>query len=100
MQPDQKYCITLRDASLLTCAICGQGLHNSCVLSQLKTPEADQAYFTLAQVQALINPCHLLGIHYLCGACESNAIPAKDAGPLKKRMTAAFQATVDKDKAE
>ncbi len=95
---NKKYCIGLEDTPLLTCAICGQGSHNCCVLNQLKIAEEDHASFTPAEAEALINPFNMPGIHYLCGACEANTIPAKDTGLLKKKLTTNTHSAVEDDK--
>ena len=90
-----RYCVKLGDTPLLTCEICGQGSHDTCVLQQLKIPQDDWKEVQADQIKAMCNPHNMPGIHYLCGACKLATIPAKDTGMMKKKPNAPQEAPAE-----
>ena len=80
---DTEYCVGLNDSPLLECEICGQGSHNTCILSQFEIQ--DELNFGPLDALNKLNPFRLPGIHYLCGACEESTIPKKESGLLKRK---------------
>jgi hypothetical protein len=94
------YCLKLGDMALLVCQICGQGSHNTCVLTQLKVPEDNWDAITPDQITTMCNPTHMPGFHYLCGACMLTTIPAKESGMLKKKVAAPTEPTTDGESQE
>ena len=93
--PDQcnicsnEYCVKRDEISLLTCEICGQGSHNTCILDQFGVLPEEQDAFDPQQALDKLNPTGLPGLHYLCGACEESIIPDKGAGLLKRKPVVA-----------
>ena len=82
----QRYCVKLADIPLLSCKICGQGSHDSCIMDHLKISDSDHDSLTPSKAWEQVNPSILRGVHYLCAACEENNIPAEEAGKLKKKL--------------
>ena len=76
------YHLTRLEEPLLSCEMCGQGSHNSCVLELLNVQENEG--ITAKEVMAKINPSKMPGFHYLCGPCSEETIPEKDAGMLRR----------------
>ena len=87
----EKYCIALSVKPLLTCAICGQGSHDSCIKDYLKLPEDKNGTLSPEEAQRLLNPSGLPGLHYLCAACEDSSIPSKGDGKLKQKSKSTTQ---------
>ena len=76
------YCIKLTDKPIISCARCGQGCHNECVLQLLGLTvndlNADNEYGLAA-----VNPHAELGMTYLCGFCKKAVIPQLDEMKVK-----------------
>ena len=73
----QNYCIKLEDKPIMSCARCGQGCHNGCVIPLLGITTEDLNEDN--QFGALLaNPNSALGLFYLCGYCQKEAIPDKE----------------------
>ena len=74
---DQKYCVKLNEKPMLSCANCGQGCHNQCILQLLGTSEEE-----LSEVNqfgaSLVNPNASIGLFYLCAPCSKELIPNKE----------------------
>ena len=80
-----EYCVKRDDVSLLSCVLCGQGSHNICIREHLGLQE-DQLLDPKTAAEKL-NPTNFSEFYYLCGACQEEIIPDKEAGLLKKRST-------------
>ena len=80
---EAEYCVKRDEVSLLICAVCGQGSHNICILNHLELQHDDS--LNPQQAMEKINPTKLSGFHYLCGSCEENIIPDKEAGRMKRQ---------------
>ena len=76
----ETYCIKIDDSPFLACDLCGQEVHKPCFLSIINNEGDDNEFITKPN----INPFNLPGIHYLCGPCESQSIPDKSSGLIKK----------------
>ena len=85
---ESEYCVKRDEEPLLSCEICGQGSHNTCLWNLFGIGLEEQGAFDPKQASEKINPTSLPGLHYLCGACEETTIPKKEAGLLKRKSTA------------
>lgn len=90
----ETYCVTLGEEPLLTCAICGQGTHNKCILNHFGIQPSEHDGFTTEDASTLVNPRSLPGVHYMCGACEESAIPDKKEGLLERYSTSSQDVTL------
>ena len=63
----EEYCIRLEDDPLLSCEVCGQGSHDSCIKNILG--ESENSSLDSTTVRKMIIPLDLAGIHYLCMSC-------------------------------
>ena len=79
----EEYCVNLEDDPLLSCEICGQGSHDSCIKSVLE--ESADCPLDSATARKLINPLGIVGVHYLCMSCSEDNIPKENEGILKKK---------------
>ena len=84
---ESEYCVKRDEISLLNCEICGQGSHNACILNLCGVKTEDQEAFDSKKAVEKLNPTGFSGLHYLCGACEANTIPDKEAGLLKRNSS-------------
>ena len=82
----QEYYTSLEDIPLLTCEVCGQGSHNSCLISILGVEEAEKNSLDPIKARKIIIPLDLPGVHYLCMTCSSENIPDDNDGILKKKV--------------
>ena len=80
---ESEYTIAKDEVPLLTCALCGQGIHSPCLLQLLEVPPEQQDSFGPEEVQKKINPCNLPGFFYICHCCEKDKIPSDDDGKKK-----------------
>ena len=71
------YCIKLKDKPIVSCAFCGQGCHNECVLQLLGITEADRNE-TNQFGAALLIPNAAVGLVYMCEYCRDDKIPKKE----------------------
>ena len=81
-----EYYTTLDDIPLLTCEVCGQGSHNSCLISILGIEETEKTSLDPIKVRKMIIPLDLPGVHYLCMTCSNENIPNENDGILKKKV--------------
>ena len=84
------YCLKVTDKPIICCVKCGQGCHNKCILPRINKTEQDLINLTKAEREALINPYGSIGLFYVCGHCQEQVIPQKNAGLMKhvsKRAT-------------
>ena len=73
----QKYCVKLNDKPIISCASCGQGCHNACVLQMLGISEEDlNAENNYGS--ALLNPYASVGLVYMCEGCQEEVLPQKN----------------------
>lgn len=81
--PDQcdicklKFSVTLHEKPILSCARCGQGCHNQCILQLLGKTEEDLNEEN-QNGAALINPNASLGLVYLCRPCQVDVVPVRE----------------------
>ena len=88
MQYPQQYCVKLGDKPLLSCAICGQGSHDVCILSHIGIPPENNS--TGAEdITNKLNPTGFTGFHYICGGCIKSSIPDKEVDLLKRKSVSA-----------
>ena len=73
------------DINLLSCSLCGQEAHQSCLLKLLKTEDDKLTQISKTDVQRIINPCNIPGFHYFCHTCSAQALGNEDDG-LKKSV--------------
>ena len=81
---NQEYCDKIGETPLLSCHVCGQGAHTSCVFDLLSIDSADRGTFTPDEALAKINPLMLPELHYLCTGCVESYLPDKTEGLKKK----------------
>ena len=84
------YCVKLGDTPVVSCASCGQGCHNECVLQLLGISQEELSEENQYGA-ALLNPNAAVGFVYLCGYCQKLVLPQKDKLKQKtvvKRQTA------------
>ena len=62
----QVYAIKLDEKPILSCAICGQGSHNTCILQLLNIPESELNERNNFG-KDLVNPYSSIGLFYVCG---------------------------------
>ena len=72
------YVTDLNSTPLLACHKCGQEVHRPCFLAKLGIEEASNA-----DLDSLINPLGLPGIHYFCPGCEEEMIPPDNLKKVK-----------------
>ena len=83
----QEYNTSLDVTPLLSCEVCGQGSHNSCIITILGiTDETETSSLDPQKVRKIIIPLDLPGVHYLCMTCSSDTIPDENEGILKKQI--------------
>ena len=82
----QEYYTSLEDVPLLTCDVCGQGSHNTCIMSILGVDEAEKNSLDPQKARKVIIPLDLPGVHYLCMTCSSDNIPNDNDDILKKKV--------------
>ena len=87
----EQYCIRLSDTPLLSCAKCGQGTHNSCILKLLNIPKTDWDSVTEADAWNQINPTKFPGLTYLCKPCTEAIIPSEEDGKKKKKTKSVIE---------
>ena len=82
---NSEYCAKRSDDPVLSCVLCGQAAHASCIAG-LMGLDCDLMQ-DLGPIEAwkTINPLSIKGIHYLCHHCEENVIPSTEAGKRKCR---------------
>ena len=80
------------DVNLLSCTLCGQEAHQSCLLNLLKTADDQLTQISKDDVQRLINPCNIPGFHYFCHTCNTKALGNEKDG-LKKSVKRKGNAT-------
>ena len=90
---DTKYCIKINDKPVISCVHCGQGCHNGCILDRLGKKEDDLVGLTEIDREALVNPYASIGLFYICGHCQKNAIPQKEDGLMKRFAKSAKRST-------
>ena len=83
------YCTKNNQSMLLSCVICGQEIHHDCLIKLLPPNTEGEnitkpCNLTKEQVKALINPCNIPGMIYVCQACTTTHVPNPETG-LKKR---------------
>ena len=83
-----KYCVKLGDRPVVSCASCGQGCHNECVLQLLGISQEELSEENQYGA-ALLNPNAAVGFVYLCGYCQKLVLPQKDK--LKQKTAAKRQ---------
>lgn len=83
----EEFCVTLGQTPLLSCAICGQGSHDDCILNHFGIQPPQREEFGPEEALTTLNPTALPGVHYLCGACQTETIPDRDAGLLKRKQS-------------
>ena len=83
---NQSYCIKLSDKPIVSCVQCGQGCHNQCVLQLLNMTEDDLNEGNEFG-KAILNPYAALGLVYMCGICQKEVLPQKDALKIKSSRT-------------
>ena len=83
----QEYVVKLDETVLLSCSICGQGIHPRCLAQKIGVAEADLATFTTEDIRMKVNPCGLQTLTYLCGPCHSTEIPSPEIGLKKQRVS-------------
>ena len=81
-----KFCVKLSDRPILSCAKCGQGCHNKCVIALLGRNEDDMDEENGIGPEAL-NPYASIGFVYLCGYCQKDVIPQKEDLLVKNKAT-------------
>lgn len=72
-----KYCLSVSDTPVLSCAKCGQGCHNECILKLIDKTEDDLAALNPEDREALVNPHSHIGLFYVCGPCQPSTIPQR-----------------------
>ena len=55
----QRYCVKLADIPLLSCKICGQGSHDSCIMDHLKISYSDRDSLTPSKAWERVILCFL-----------------------------------------
>ena len=63
----QEYVVKLDETVLLSCSICGQGIHPRCLAQKIGVAEVDVATLTAEDIRMKVNPCGLQTLIYLCG---------------------------------
>ena len=79
----QNYCVKIGDKPILSCARCGQGCHNSCVLQLIGKTE-DDLNESNNLGNGLVNPYATLGLFYVCAGCQGETIPNKDSLKIRQ----------------
>ena len=74
----QSYCVKLGEKPIISCARCGQGCHNSCVLQIMGKTENDLDESNNFGA-TFANPFSTLGLFYLCAYCQGETIPNKNS---------------------
>ena len=74
----EKYRVKIGDTPLLSCAICGQEIHKSCISTLL----GDN--IPMENLEQIYNPHKLPGIFYICEPCADIKIPQKETAWVKK----------------
>ena len=82
----QEHHTSLDDTPLLSCEVCGQGSHNSCIISLLGIEEDDLSSFDPQTARKMIIPLELPGVHYMCMTCSNDNIPDDNDGIIKKMI--------------
>ena len=58
------------DPSLLSCEICGQDIHNDCLINAVNKslPQGSEGNVTLSkeEIKKILNPLNITGWHYIC----------------------------------
>ena len=85
---NESYCVKLNDKPIVSCARCGQGCHNKCVLQLLGKTEDDLTE-TNKFGETLLNPYAAIGLFYFCSHCKKEAIPEKQELKNKKSSNVA-----------
>ena len=67
----------LDDSLLLQCELCGQNMHQPCLINLLG--DAYHENITHDEVLNILNPCKVKGFHYLCHFCSEHTIPSDAA---------------------
>ena len=81
---NQKYCVKLGDKPIVSCALCGQGSHNECLLQILNVAEGELNQGNQYGLD-MLNPYATVGLIYLCGVCQKTALPQKDSLKIKAK---------------
>ena len=78
---NKRYRINLNDKPLLECEVCFQGVHEPCwtQLIHAKSSIINSLQLEKLNAKELINPLNFPGVHYICQACEPEAIPCIDS---------------------
>lgn len=70
---NEQFATGIDDKSYLQCELCGQSFHQPCLESLLGDRFNED--MTKQDVQKILNPLNLNGLHYLCNFCSTNTIP-------------------------
>ena len=81
-----EYHTDLDETPLLTCEVCGQGSHNTCIISILGLEGEDKNSIDPKRAKKMIIPLELPGVHYLCMTCSNDYIPDENESILKKTV--------------
>ena len=81
----QNYATDKDEKLLLSCSICGQSVHDSCLQNILGNKYTNE--LTACDVLSLLNPYNLSSFHFLCNRCSVANIPQSVNG-LKKSALA------------
>ena len=90
----QEYCVALQDNPIASCANCGQGCHNACVLQLLGISEDDLNEANEFGLSVL-NPYAKVGLVYLCGACQKDVLPQKERLKTKNAANVTHNSNVN-----
>ena len=96
---NEQHCIKLDDRPIVSCVRCGQGCHNSCVLSHIGISEEElneSNQFGLA----ILNPYAALGLFYICPPCQKYVIPDKESLKRKNGPASRLPTTIDTQQQE
>ena len=69
----ERYVCNVNDPPFLACHVCGQEVHKPCFIAKLGLKDTENF-----DINTMINPLKLPGIHYLCAECEVQTIPAEE----------------------
>ena len=79
---NEAYSVELDEKPLVSCCMCGQGAHRTCMAVTLGLDQDQLDATTTEEAQLIINPRSIKTLHYMCTECSKASIPDPNEGML------------------